>query len=205
MHGLSQSPHRERTTNNFLSTNKPETSFQISTMEEMEDSGEGDGGAGGPAGGGVGYDTSGVTPTDKTTVNVDVLGEKVINDGLLCSILHALSGSPNTDDLVSRIERDIPDVPAILLARKKLFTYYRVVCNDRKKFVLDIDRHTTKNYIKDIVDQLVKVDKVTEIKMFCMPFDYKLEKFETENARVTRVIETAMSLSHEKHFSLGLG
>ena len=43
------------------------------------------------------------------------------------------------------------------------------------------------------MDQLVKVDKVTEVKMFCMPYDYEREKFETENSRLTRVIENEIS------------
>ena len=145
---------------------------------------------GGGAGGG-GIDASANT---EILMDSDVLGEKLINNGLLCSILHAMSGAPNADELASRIERDCPDVSEILMARKKLFTYYNgVICSESNKLVLDIDRHTTKNYIKDIVDQLVKVDKVTEVKMFCMPFDYELKKFETESARLTRVIENEVS------------
>ena len=144
-------------------------------MVETEDSG----------GGGVSSDS---------IATADVLGEKVINDGLLCSILLALSGSPGTEDLISRIERDISDVSEILLARKKLFTFYSgIICGERKKLILDIERQTTRNYIKDIVDQLVKIDKVTDGKMFCMPFDYKIRKFETEEARVAHVIETEIS------------
>lgn len=159
-------------------------------MGDTEDSGGGlDGGGAGGGGAGVSI---------RATTDLDVFGEKVINDGLLCSILHAMSGAPNADELASRIERDCTDVTEILLARKKLFTYYNgVICSERNKLVLDIDRLTTKGYIKDIVDQLVKVDKVTEVKMFCMPFDYELKKFETENARLTNVIEKEMSNEFE--------
>jgi ribosomal protein L23 len=141
-----------------------------------------------------GGDLDDVRESTEGAMDCDVLGEKVINDGLLCSILHAMSGAPNADEMISRIERDCTDVSEILVARKKLFTYYTgVICSERNKLVLDIDRHTTKNYIKDIVDQLVKVDKVTEVKMFCMPFDYERRKFETENSRLTRVIEGEIS------------
>ena len=55
--------------------------------------------------------------------------------------------------------------------------------------VFDIDRKTTTRYIQDIVDQMIKLDKVTEVKMFCMPYDYDRKKFETEGAKLTRVIE----------------
>jgi hypothetical protein len=61
------------------------------------------------------------------------------------------------------------------------------------KLILDIDRHSESRYIKDIVDQMVKIDKVTEVKMFCMPFDYDREKFETETEKFTGVIEREIS------------
>ena len=130
----------------------------------------------------------------KTVMDVDVSGEKLINNGLLCSILHALSSSPGAEGLVARVERDCTDVAEILKARKKLFTYFSdVMCNDRKKLILDIERQTTKNYIKDIVDQMIKVDRVTEAKMFCMPYDYELKRFETDDSRLTKVIEKELS------------
>ena len=118
----------------------------------------------------------------------------MIKDGLLCSILCALSRSPNIEELISCIERDTPDVSEILEARRKLFTYFSgVMCTDRKKLILDIDRHTTKNYIKDVVDQLLKVDKVSEAKMFCMPYNYVVRKFEAESERLSKAIEKEMS------------
>ena len=85
----------------------------------------------------------------------------------------------------------------------KLFTYFSgVMCNDRKKLILDIERQTTRNYIKDIVDQMIKVDRVTDGKMFCMPYDYELKKFETEDSRVTKVIEKGSLIITELHNSL---
>ena len=34
----------------------------------------------------------------------DVTGTRVINNGLLCSLLHCMSAAPNTEDLIARIE-----------------------------------------------------------------------------------------------------
>ena len=117
----------------------------------------------------------------------------MINDGLLCSIPCALSRSPNIDELISCIERDTPDVSEILEARRKLFAYYSwVMCTARKKLILDIDRHSTKNYIKDVVDQLLKVEKVSEAKMFCMPYNYEVGKFEAESERLSKAFEKEM-------------
>ena len=96
-----------------------------------------------PGGGG---DTVKGNTNSQSIVENDVLGERVIKDGLLCSILCALSRSPNIDELISCIERDTPDVSEILEARRKLFTYYSwVMYTTRKKLILDIDRHSTKN------------------------------------------------------------
>ena len=51
-----------------------------------------------------------------------------------------MSGAPDTDDLISRIERDCDEVE-IIEARRKLFTFFSdVICKERKKAILDIDR-----------------------------------------------------------------
>ena len=128
-------------------------------------------------------------PTETAAADEDVMGAKVINNGLLCSILQCMSSAPNAEDLIARIERDV-EKPEILEARKKLFSYFRdVICNERKKPVLEVERNTTKRYIQDIVNQLLKVDRETEIKMFCMPYDYDRQKFESEGERFKNVIE----------------
>ena len=104
-------------------------------------------------GGGVVDEGGGVRNSTAATsaMDVDVTGEKVINNGLLCSVLRAMSGAPNADELAGRIERDC-EIDEILEARKKLFTYFNgVICSERNKLILDIERMTTKRYIKDIV------------------------------------------------------
>ena len=88
---------------------------------------------------------------DGTSVSAaaDVTGARVINNGLLCSILHCMSSAPNKDDLIARIERDV-DRHEILEARKKLFTYFSdIIYNERKKPILEVERNST-----DIVNQL---------------------------------------------------
>ena len=74
-----------------------------------------------------------------------------------------MSAAPNAEDLIARIERDI-EKSEILEARKKLFTYFsNVICSERKKPILEVERNTTKRYVQDIVSQLLKVDRETEI------------------------------------------
>ena len=70
----------------------------------------------------------------------DVMGKKVICDGLLCSILRAMSSSSNKDEFISVIERDC-DENEILGARQKLFNFYPdVMCDKQKKPILKITR-----------------------------------------------------------------
>ena len=88
------------------------------------------------------------------------------------------------------LELNDVEKPEILDARKKLFTYFSdVICNERKKPILEVERNSTKRYVQDIVNQLLKVDRETEIQMFCMPCDYERQKFVSEGERITNVIE----------------
>ena len=43
------------------------------------------------------------------------------------------------------------------------------------------------------MDQMIKMDKVNDAKMFCMPYDYEIKKFEAESERLTKVIEREIS------------
>ena len=123
------------------------------------------------------------------SVQIDVIGNKVINDGLLCSILHAKSHVINAEDLIGRIERAC-DLDVILESRKKLFTFYSdVTCSERNKLILDIERQSKRRYIKDVVDQIFKIDTANDASVFCRPYDYVLEKFPSESERVSGVIE----------------
>ena len=93
------------------------------------------------------------TDTGQTQAQVvDVLGQKVICDGLLCSILRAMSHSANKEEFISVIDRDCDEME-ILQSRKKLFTYYcDVNCDKQKKPVKDITRGSKRKNIEDIVE-----------------------------------------------------
>ena len=121
--------------------------------------------------------------------DVDITGSKLINNGLLCSVLCAMSNALNAEDLIARVDRDC-DMEEILEARKKLFSYFNnVTCSEQNKPILNINRLTKKRYVKDIVDQMMKVDKVTEAKLFCMPFDYVREPFLGESDKVVSEVQ----------------
>ena len=120
-------------------------------------------------------------------------GANVMVNGLLCSILRALSRTPILEELMDLIERDC-EVDDIVEARKVLFTFYNdVMCTERNKRILDIDRRSKRGYVKDVVDQLIKVEKSTDAKAFCMPYDYNTKYFVSESERVTKTTENQIS------------
>ena len=108
---------------------------------------------------------------------VDVLGSRVICDGLLCSISSAMSNAANKEEFVSVIDRECEEAE-ILLSRKKLFSHYSdVQCDKQKKAVLDIKRGSKRKNIEDIVDQMIKVDQTEKSQLFYMPWDYTIKPF----------------------------
>ena len=124
-----------------------------------------------------------------TTVQEDVQGNKVICDGLLCSIIHAMSHFANKEEFVSVIERECEEKD-ILAARKKLFLYFSDVIDDKqKKPILDITRGSVKKNIEDIVEQIVKVDKTMKSQIFHMPWDYAMKAFHSDSETRADIIE----------------
>jgi hypothetical protein len=123
-----------------------------------------------------------------------VLGAKLINNGLLCSIALSMSSFPNKDDFVTQVESKC-DIPDIMEARRMLFTHYKdVICPERNEHILDIKRKSTKNFILDIVNQMMKIDKTgSAMDMFCMPWNFKLKVFESEGESIVRTMENEMS------------
>ena len=143
-------------------------------------------------------DAVGETLTEMTNLNNEVVTmveaqQHVINDGLLCSILHAMSGAPNPDYLINHVLRDC-DLREILMARKKLFSHYNEMkCPNQQKPILEIQRKSTRAYVKDIVDQMVKVDKKVEVNMFCLPWDYVLKPLASDSELITQEMEKQVS------------
>ena len=123
------------------------------------------------------------------------MGGKVICDGVLCSILHAMSGSasPNREEFMSVIEREC-DENELTVAWKKLFTHFNeAICDTEKKPIIDIVRRTTKKIIRDIVEQLIKVDKTVSSQLFFMPWDFELKSFEGDSVERARLIKEQMA------------
>ena len=117
-------------------------------------------------------------------------GGGVIIDGLLCSILRALSRSPLATDLISVIERCVSE-KEVKDSWVKLFSFYSDVMDPtRKKKVIDIDRETTKGRISDIVNQLGKVDREKDVRdVLVMPWNYVIEPFESDSEVRARIWE----------------
>lgn len=135
--------------------------------------------------------------TEMTNLNNEVVSmvetQPVLNDGLLCSILQTMSGAPNPDYLINHVLRDC-DLREILMARKKLFSHYNEIkCPNQQKPILEIQRKSTRAYVKDIVDQMVKVDKKVEVNMFCLPWDYVLKPVASDSELITQEMEKQVS------------
>ena len=80
------------------------------------------------------------------------------------------------------------------MARKKLFSHYNEVkCTNQQKPILEIQRKSTRAYVKDIVDQMVKVDKKVEVNMFCLPWDYVLKPLASDSELITQEMEKQVS------------
>ena len=116
-------------------------------------------------------------------------GRKVICDGLLCCILHRMSSAANEEEFIAAIERDITE-KEILESRTKLFTYFnQEMCNEQKKPILQVTRASVNRNIRDIVTKMTKIDLGDTDSLFYMPWDYKLETFETDTTVRAKKIE----------------
>ena len=125
----------------------------------------------------------------------EVMGGKVICDGVLCSILHAMSGSasPNREEFITVIEREC-DEEELAASWKKLFTHFNeAVCDNEKKPIIEITRRSNRKVIRDIVEQLIKIDKADSTKLFFMPWDYELRCFEGDSAVRAKLIREQMT------------
>ena len=77
---------------------------------------------------------------DNRMITEEAMWRRVICDGLLCSILHALSGSasPNKEEFISVMQREC-DEEDLMKSWKMLFTFYKDVhCDTEKKPIIQI-------------------------------------------------------------------
>ena len=100
-----------------------------------------------------------------------------------------MSNAANKDEFISVIERDC-DEGEILASRQKLFNFYNdVVCDKQKKPILQITRGSVRKNIEDIVEQMVKIDKVETSEIFFMPWDYTIKTFNGDTELRAELIE----------------
>ena len=118
---------------------------------------------------------------------------QVIVDGLLCSIIKALSKATSERELIDAIEHTMTEIE-IKESWWKLFNFYSDAWDDgRKMLVKDIKRQSNKLMIEDIVKQLKKKDVNSDLDMFVLPWFYTMKKFETDSEKMSNewVKETA--------------
>ena len=82
-------------------------------------------------------------------VNVGSPSEEVIVNGLLCSILKAVSRVNNDSELAAMVNSAVLE-PEIREAWQKLFSHFRNVLDDNRKIpIIDIKRQTTKLMLEE--------------------------------------------------------
>ena len=82
----------------------------------------------------------------------------VIVDGLLCSIIKALSRSASVPELIGSIESEVNET-VIKTSWFRLFSHFNEVWDDARKMkVIDIKRQSNRIMLEDIIAQLKRVD-----------------------------------------------
>ena len=79
-------------------------------------------------------------------------------DGLLCSIIKALSRSASVPELIGSIESEVNET-VIKTSWFRLFSHFNEVWDDARKMkVIDIKRQSNRIMLEDIIAQLKRVD-----------------------------------------------
>ena len=82
----------------------------------------------------------------------------VIVDGLLCSIIKALSRSASVPELIGSIESEVNET-VIKTSWFRLFSHFNEVWDDARKMkVIDIKKQSNRIMLEDIIAQLKRVD-----------------------------------------------
>ena len=127
--------------------------------------------------------------SDVVAAQQQVQGIHVIVDGLLCSIIKANSRSAIEHELVSVIERSVPEIE-IREAWWKLFNFFSDACDETRKVkIKDIRRSSNKLMIEDMVRFLKKSDIGLNLNMFALPWYYTMRKFESDSERMSDAFE----------------
>ena len=125
-----------------------------------------------------------------------------IIDGLLCSILRAMSRCGASADLASEIERTASE-SEVKASWIKLFTHFNdAMDTTRKKKIIDIDRETTKGRINDILTQLRNTDCCnSDSEFLLMPWNYVIKQFESEAEERSRIWEEEKSKDFDERLN----
>ena len=131
-------------------------------------------------------------------VSEDSVRTPVIVDGLLCSILKAISRSASQAELINVIEK-VASESEVKTSWQKLFTMFDEAMDPtRKKRIIDIERETTKKRIIDLVSQLSKIERENDIRvMFAFPWSYVIKEFESETEERGRLWQEEVSKDYE--------
>ena len=105
-----------------------------------------------------------------------------IANGLLCSILKALTRDPDKKELALVIDRDMSEA-LIRESWTLLFSCFNEAFDKyQKKRIIEINRETTLKMVEDMIFQLEHVTRnEPDSVLFLMPWDYTMKEFESES------------------------
>ena len=94
---------------------------------------------------------------------------RVIINGLLCSMIKAISRFPNDQEFVSIIETTVGETE-VKEAWLKLFSYFNDVKDDTRKIpIIEIKRQSKRLMVEDIVKLIRKKDLISDCHIFVLP------------------------------------
>ena len=128
-------------------------------------------------------------------------GVRVIIDGLLCSIVKAISRFPNDHEFVNIIETAIVETE-VKEAWVKLFSYFNDVLDEVRKIpIIEIRRQSKRLMIEDMVKLIRRKDLLSDCHIFVLPWFYNINPFVTENQRIGGIWQKETVVETEKRFN----
>ena len=157
-----------------------------------------------PQGKGGGSEDHGANEVSDDIVPINVNasnGVRVIIDGLLCSIVKAISRFPNDHEFVNIIETAIVETE-VKEAWVKLFSYFNDVLDEVRKIpIIEIRRQSKRLMIEDIVKLIRRKDLLSDCHIFVLPWFYNINPFVTENQRIGGIWQKETVVETEKRFN----